>query len=167
MVTKPKEYGSLGVLDLKTQNEALLLKHLHKFFNRANVPWVQLVWEKHNSNGKLPSHIKKCSFWWRDILNLVDKFKGLASVSVEDGASCLFWEDCWMGHPLKLSFPELFSFAKKPIITLKGASSIAPSSNLFSLPMSVEAFAQFQDLQEILQSFTPTDATDSWYYIWG
>jgi hypothetical protein len=31
MVTRAKEDGGLGILDLKTQNEALLLKHLHKF----------------------------------------------------------------------------------------------------------------------------------------
>lgn len=43
MVTKSKEDGGLGILDLKTQNEALLLKHLHKFFNRADIPWVHLV----------------------------------------------------------------------------------------------------------------------------
>jgi hypothetical protein len=38
MVTRPKEDGGLGVLDLKSQNEALLLKNFHKFFNRANIP---------------------------------------------------------------------------------------------------------------------------------
>lgn len=71
MVTRSKEDGGLGVLDIKTQNEALLLKHLHKFFNRANVPWVHLVWEKHYTNGRLPNHVKKGLFWWRDILKLV------------------------------------------------------------------------------------------------
>ena len=38
MVTKSKEEGGLGVLDLKTQNEALLLKNFHKIFNRADIP---------------------------------------------------------------------------------------------------------------------------------
>jgi hypothetical protein len=32
MVTQPKEDGSLRVVDVKSQNEALLLKHLHNFF---------------------------------------------------------------------------------------------------------------------------------------
>jgi hypothetical protein len=41
MVTKPKKHGSLGVINLKMQNEALLLKHLHKFLNKADLPWVQ------------------------------------------------------------------------------------------------------------------------------
>jgi hypothetical protein len=33
-----KKEGGLSVLNLKTQNEALLLKHLHIFFNRSDVP---------------------------------------------------------------------------------------------------------------------------------
>lgn len=35
---KPKEKGGLGVLNLSLQNDALLMKHLHKFYNRANIP---------------------------------------------------------------------------------------------------------------------------------
>jgi len=66
MVTKSKEEGGLGVLDLKTQNEALLLKNFHKFYNRADIPWVHLIWEKYYSNGRLPNHVKKGSFWWKD-----------------------------------------------------------------------------------------------------
>jgi hypothetical protein len=95
MVSRPKNDGGLGILDLKTQNEAILIiKNLHKFFNRTHIPWVHLVWEKRYANGRLPNHVKKGSFWWRDILKLLDKFKGMASVSVYNGVSCLFWEDC-------------------------------------------------------------------------
>jgi hypothetical protein len=43
LVARSKKDGGLGFLDLRTQNEALLLKQLHKFFNRANVPWVHLI----------------------------------------------------------------------------------------------------------------------------
>lgn len=40
LVTKTKEEGGLGVLDLKTQNEALLMKNPHKIFNKSDTPWV-------------------------------------------------------------------------------------------------------------------------------
>jgi hypothetical protein len=59
MVTRPKDEGGLGALDLKSQNEALLLKNLLKFFNKADIPWVHLVWEKYYSNDRLPNHTKK------------------------------------------------------------------------------------------------------------
>jgi hypothetical protein len=38
MVCLPKAESGLGVLNLKTQNEALLLKNLHKFHNRVDIP---------------------------------------------------------------------------------------------------------------------------------
>lgn len=42
LVSTPKEEGGLGVLDLRVHNEALLLKHPYKFFNKENLPWVNL-----------------------------------------------------------------------------------------------------------------------------
>jgi hypothetical protein len=55
-----------GVLNLRTQNECLLLKHLHKFYNLLNVPWVQLVWDKYYSNRWLPRLTSsfRASFWY-------------------------------------------------------------------------------------------------------
>ena len=49
-VQKHKEKGGLGVINLKLQNDALLLKHLHKFYNQADVPWVKLIWYKYYQN---------------------------------------------------------------------------------------------------------------------
>jgi hypothetical protein len=72
MACKPKYEGGLCVINLRTQNEALLMKNLHKYFNKKDIPWVHLVWEKNYSHGKLPGHTKKGSFWWRDILKLLD-----------------------------------------------------------------------------------------------
>jgi hypothetical protein len=36
LATKPKREGGLGIINLKTQNDALLLKILHKFFNKVD-----------------------------------------------------------------------------------------------------------------------------------
>ena len=47
LVCIPMDSGGLGVLNLSIQNEGLLLKHLHKFFNRWDIPWVHLVWERY------------------------------------------------------------------------------------------------------------------------
>jgi hypothetical protein len=85
MVCKPKVEGGLGVIDIEKQTKALLIKNFHKFYNRNDLPWVDLVWEKHYRNGKLPSHIKKGSFWWRDVLKLLPDFKSIATPHVENG----------------------------------------------------------------------------------
>lgn len=167
MVCKSKEEGGLGVLDIKTQNEALLLKYLHKFFNREDIPWVSLVWESYYSSDKLPSTTKKGSFWWRDVLKLLDKFKGMAKVTVNDGRSCFFWEDLWGDDTLVHKYPELFSFAKKKQITFKQGFSHTPLHGLFHLPLSQQAHAQLQVLQEDLNLRTLNDESDSWSYIWN
>jgi hypothetical protein len=37
MVCKPKDKGGLGIIHMKTQNQALLLKYLDKFYNKKDL----------------------------------------------------------------------------------------------------------------------------------
>lgn len=95
MVCNSNENGGLGVLNLQTHNESLLLKNLHKFYNQVNIPWVHPLWSCYYSNGSLPmAQARKGSFWWRDSLKLLDQFKGMASVLVHSGSSCFFLVGC-------------------------------------------------------------------------
>jgi hypothetical protein len=60
----PKKSGGLGVLDLKQQNKALLIKNLYKFYNYQDIPWVQLIWRAYYDSGVLPDQtIMKGSHW--------------------------------------------------------------------------------------------------------
>lgn len=54
LVTRPKSEGGLGVKNLRVQNKALLMKSLHKFYNREDIPWVHLLWDNYYQNGKMP-----------------------------------------------------------------------------------------------------------------
>lgn len=67
-VKLPKSKGGLGVINLNVHNDALLLKHLHKFYNREDIPWVTLIWSKYYES-KIP-HVSRevGSFWWKDVL---------------------------------------------------------------------------------------------------
>jgi len=77
-VQKPKDKGGLGVMNLLLQNDALLMKHLHKFYNQREVPWVQLIWYKYYQN-KVPHTSREVgSFWWKDILRLHNQYLGIA-----------------------------------------------------------------------------------------
>ena len=77
--------GGLGILNLGLQNDALLLKYLNKFYNKADVPWVHLVWDSYYFQ-IIPHDTTLCgSFWWRDICKLMDKFRVVTSVSVGRG----------------------------------------------------------------------------------
>ena len=167
MVCLPKAQGGLGVINLTSQNEALLLKNLHKFFNRLDILWVHLIWEKHYQNDKLPSTIKKGSFWWKDNLKLLDKFKGLASVNLSYGRTCLLWWDLWDNQVCAQVFPELFSFSKIKNVTIQKVLSPMSIDQLFHLPLSSEAYAQLLLLNDKLDSLQLSNSHDIWNYIWG
>jgi hypothetical protein len=81
----------LGVINLRSQNKALLLKHLDKFYNKANIPWVNLIWNTYYSNSEAPHATKdKGSFWWKDVLKFADWFRGIPKCKVGNGISVLF-----------------------------------------------------------------------------
>ena len=115
---KPRKAGQLSASKKKRRSrshqsinaQCLLLKTLHKFLNRIDLPWVSLVWENYYGNGTLPIFANKGSFWWRDIVKLLNIYKGLASPIIGDGRTSFLWQDLWDGLAPQLQFPELFSF---------------------------------------------------------
>ena len=168
LVCLPKAEGGLGVLNLQTQDEAVLLKNLHKFFNKHDLPWVNLIRERHYNNGSLPSVSQRHgSFWWSDILKLLDSFKGMAMVNVFSGKTCLFWDDLWLNRVPKHHYPHLYSFAKALDISLFGAFHVSGPNELFNLPLSQVAASQLVELAGNLNSLTLSEDNDIWSYIWG
>jgi hypothetical protein len=94
-----------------------------------DVLWVQLIWECYYNHDKLPNHVRKGSFWWRDLLHLL-AYKGMAPVVIQDGRTCNFWEDVWNSQAPKLNFPELFSYAKRGTVTFQ---KVKAQDNLWHL----------------------------------
>lgn len=112
---RSKKEGGLGIINMRSQNSALLLKFLDKFYNQAKIPWVKLTWDKLYSNNNAPPHAKRSigSFWWKDIAKLMNKFLQMAQCQPSKGNSPMFWSDIWSGLPLENKFPQLYSYTKK------------------------------------------------------
>jgi len=108
---------------------------------------------------------KKGSFWWRDVIKLLTQFKGFARITARDGSTCLFWEDNWYNNPLSAQFPQAYSFARNKSITLQAAQASEQLTNIFSLPLSQQAFQQMQSIQQILNERGSQDQNkDEWHY---
>jgi len=136
MVMKPKLKGGLGVINLRLQNDALLLKQLHKFYSKRDIPWVLLVWSKYYANGKVPHGTKELgSFWWKELLRLSVFYRGIARCQIGDGASVLFWEDLWSSEVLALKYPYLFSFVRNTSLSVKNVMETEDLDTLFTLPL--------------------------------
>ena len=167
---RPKNQGGLGVIDIFVQNKALLLKNLHKFYNRHNIPWVNLIWESYYSNDSLPGNSWMGSFWWKANLKLIDNYKSLARCNIGDGKSAYFWTDLWHSHCLQDMFPHLFSFVKNKDATVHTILQTEYLEDLFHLPLTVQAFQEFEAMEDIciaLRASNTLDCTDTWSYIWG
>jgi hypothetical protein len=167
LVTRPKMKGGLVVLNLNLHNDVLLMKHLHKFFSKEDLPWVKLLWHKYYRNGKLLKKANRGSFWWKGIMKHLDTFKGIASTSLGSRDMILFWDDMWNGQILRITYPELHSFAIDNQISVKSMIRAENLYSMFHLPLSAQAFEQYCDLELSIQSLTIADDKDSWSYIWG
>jgi hypothetical protein len=66
-VCKPKDKGGLGVLNLKIQNQALLLKFLDKFYKKKDIQWVHLIWQTYYQHS-IPHASDMCGSFGGDLL---------------------------------------------------------------------------------------------------
>lgn len=47
MQTKKLRERGVGILDVTLHNKALVMKNLHKFFYRENLPRIRMIWESY------------------------------------------------------------------------------------------------------------------------
>jgi hypothetical protein len=116
------------------------MKNLDKFYNRGNIPWVQLIWSSYYEVS-VPHTNKLCgSFWWRDIFKLVDDFRAISHVRPGRGDNIIFWSDKWMFNgsyePLSVRFPRLFSYVLQPQMSIAQFCNTGDKGSLFYLPLS-------------------------------
>ena len=161
--------GQLGDdLHLRMQNKALLIKHLYKFYNRMDIPWVKLIWEAHYQNNEAPhTNTNKGSFWWKDCMKMFDLFKEMTTCEIRSGNTCKLWDDSWNGEIMHFKFPELHSFCNQQNISVKIAKDNGNLCSLFQLPLSITAHQQFHLLSDKLHNIRSNNDKDIWNFNWG
>lgn len=147
-VCRPKENGGLGVLNLKLQNDAMLLKMLHKFYNRKDISWVALIWNTHYGEA-IPHAQYHCgSFWWRELTKLMPVFRGITRVNVNNCLSTLFWKDNWNNAVYAEKFPRAFSFARTEDDSVQNFLGTSSLQEAFSLLLSEQAHDELRMMQQ-------------------
>jgi len=69
---------------------------------------------------------------------------------------------------MQSKFPRLFSFAKNKKISVLQFLSNNNLQSQFHLPLSEQAYQEYQRMQDYIQSIQVQQNTkDSWHYIWG
>ena len=157
------------MLDLTVQNDALLMKSLHKFYSRNDTPWVHLLWNTYYT-GKVPHAMSpRGSFWWRDVFKLSPTCRGITECKVLLGSSVLFWKDNWLGNEMALTHPRAYSFAASQDISVREFLSTGELAALFHLPLSPQALNEVRQIQlaSASISLTVADVGDEWAFVWG
>ncbi|GKV15062.1 hypothetical protein SLEP1_g25863 [Rubroshorea leprosula] len=120
-VCKEKQFGGLGVKDLRKFNLALLGKWWGRLVRGDNGLWGKVILEKYGKVGEstynwLREGFNYGSAWWRDICrlsNMDGNKKGWLvdglEIRVGDGKDTSFWWDEWCGGvSLANKFPRLY-----------------------------------------------------------
>lgn len=156
-------------MDLKIQNQALLLKYIHKFIHKVDVPWVMMIWHKYYED--TPPHAKpRCgSFWWRDTFSLINIYRGITTCLPGAGDTILLWKDLWDNDGLlQDTFRRLFSFAKEEDISLAQFIADPEPHHHFHLPLSVQAREELDEMNVKLGNTTLDQMqADEWILCWG
>ena len=167
MVCRPKKNGGLGVVNLKIQNDALLLKFLHKFYNRHDIPWVHLIWDSYYGDSIPHAHDACGSFWWKDLTQLMPIYRGVTHVKIGNGSSTLFWKDNWSQSIYADSCPRAYSYAISEDVSVQHIFTSPHLQENFHLPLSIQAHDELRSIQLEVAENTLTEEHDTWQCIWG
>ena len=73
-------------------------------------------------------------------------YRGIANCTIGDGTMVSFWNDRWMGLVLSVQYPRLASFARQENISVFEIMQAEDLETLFIMPLSQQAFAEFDSL---------------------
>jgi hypothetical protein len=94
-------------------------------------------------------------------------FRGIASSSVKDGTSTLFWKDAWLDQINSEAFPRAFSFALEEDISVQRFLSASSLPDSFHLPLSPETLDEVMLIQRESNHIQLCNEHDVWTYPWG
>jgi hypothetical protein len=166
-----KNKGGVGIVNFQKHNEALLLKFLDKFYNKADTPWVNLIWRTYYQ-ASVPQAENLCgSFWWKDVCKHLDKYRQVATVLPGKGDTFMFWLDSWKFEnsttPLHERYPRIFSYALDEKLTSEEVYAATDITQPFHLPLSLQAYEELQELSSNMRHNPLSMGNDYWTYAWG
>lgn len=96
------------------------MKHLDKFFNKWNLPWVKMLWNKYNDNNTLPPHatLEKKLILVKGYFPLIPLYMTITTIQINKGDTALLWKDQWCDNIMELVCPSLYSFTMNEDISV-------------------------------------------------
>ena len=153
----PKELGGLGIKNLQTLNQCLLLKHLHRLHHPGESAWANWMTKQID----LASLSRDCvGVHWKSLQDLLPIYRAITTTTIGDGCRTSFWLDHWLPTgQLADTFPALFTHAKEPDASVAKVCS-QPLRGHFAYRLSHIATAELAMLEEIVEEVVLQDMPD-------
>jgi hypothetical protein len=95
-------------------------------------------------------------------------FRGIAACQIGQGDTTLFWKDEWNNCIMQDQYQCLFSYLLNEDTSVKEFCSLDNIGDIFHLPLSPEAFQEYNEIQQITQNLNLSQSNnDTWTYKWG
>jgi hypothetical protein len=125
---------------------------------------VSQAWEAYYQSILPPLRARDISFWWRDCLKSVDTYKDMASCTLQNGRSILFWTDKWGQEILAQKWQFLFTYVKNVSHSVWDVFNTPNTVELFHLPLSVQAMEEYIDLLDLVLTTHLSQDKDNWTF---
>lgn len=102
--------------------------------------------------------LNRGSFWWKDIISLIDIYRAGAQCTVVNGNSVTLWEDMWNGIVRCQYFESLYNQCLYKTDSVKSFAQ-REFEDCFQLPLSSQSYEEFSVLQELLQRLLLSNAS--------
>ena len=121
LVCMKKEFGGLGIPNIRDLNTCLLGSWVKRFMQTEDRLWKQIVGQKYLSSAPniFCADNTDTSNFWKGVMWAAQAVKFGHRWVVGDGQKVRFWEDCWFGSsPLAVQFWELYSTCSQQCQTI-------------------------------------------------
>jgi hypothetical protein len=118
-----KEYGGLGIPNIRELNICLLASWIRRYHMDNNKIWRMIVDYKYDlSPNLLRANPLQCSPFWKGVMWAASAAKIGYKWQVGNGRKILFWVDTWIGNcSLAILFWDLYSIVNEQQITVADA----------------------------------------------
>lgn len=111
MICMKREFGGLGIPNLKEVNMCLLGAWLKRCVNGDGKLWKTVIDSKYNTSSPniFTSSSTNASVFWKGVTSVIRAIKFGYRWVIGNGAKVRFWEDTWLGtSPLAVQFWDLY-----------------------------------------------------------
>ena len=164
MACLAKQYGGLGILDLRDMNNALLLKWWWKFKdNDYHSSWKTLIQFLYHGT-TAPAYI---SPFWHEILQLSELGSKCVQYSPGHISQVRFWEDIWLGQcALSSQYPQLYANCLNPHVLFQDVINTQGEAVIFIDILTGICLAEWNAILHTLSQLSFTHQFDKLAWRW-